>query len=80
MRCDGCGYMDFATDPVCGACRNFRSVVFLRSVLPELAAASRSEIEVVSGEAASKLKRAGGMGAWLRQSRQRRRQAALAPM
>ena len=79
MRCDGCGYMDFSADPVCGACRNFRSVVPLRSVLPQLAAASNAEIEVVGGEAAARLKRAGGMGAWLRKARPGPRRPALTP-
>jgi len=43
--------------------------VALREALPELAAAFDAEIEVVSGEAAAKLKQAGGAAAWLRQPR-----------
>ena len=78
QRCEGCGYTDYSADRVCGVCRGSRSAVPLRAVLPELAAASDTEIEVVSGEAGTKLKQAGGMGAWVRQPRQSQRRRALA--
>jgi len=77
-RCEGCGHTDLSADPVCGACQGQRIAVPLRAVLPELAAAKDTEIEVVSGEAATKLNRAGGMGGWLRPLRQSRRRPALA--
>jgi hypothetical protein len=70
FRCEGCGYTDYSADPACGLCRGSRKAVPLRAVLPELAAAADTQIEVVSGEAAAKLKQAGGIGAWLRQPRQ----------
>jgi hypothetical protein len=78
MRCGSCGYTNCAADRVCEVCRGDRSAVALRAVLPELAAASDTEIEVVSGEAALNLKQAGGMGGWLRQPRQKLRRRALA--
>ena len=77
-RCERCGYTDFSSDPVCGMCRGQRAAVPLRSVLPQLAAASNTQIEVVSGDAAARLKVAGGMGSWLRQPKQSRRRRALA--
>lgn len=77
-RCNDCGWTDSSADPVCSVCRGDRSDVTLRDVLPDLAAASKAEIEVVSGDAAIKLKEAGGIGAWLRQPKlsQLRRAAA----
>jgi hypothetical protein len=39
-------------------------------VLPDLAAASEADVEVVSDTAAMRLKEAGGSGAWLRQPKQ----------
>ena len=42
----------------------------LHDALPELARQFDTEMEVVSGESATKLKDAGGIGAWLRQPRQ----------
>lgn len=68
-RCDACGYTSFSADRVCSVCRGVQSAVALREALPELAAAFDAEIEVVSGEAAAKLKQAGGAAAWLRQPR-----------
>ncbi len=67
-RCTNCGWIDSSADPVCSICRGERYGVTLRSVLPDLAAASKADVEVVSGKAAMKLKKAGGIGAWLRQS------------
>jgi len=79
LRCERCGYTDYSADPVCGVCRGNRSPVRLRTVLPELAAGVKTEIEVVSGEAALKLKQAGGMGGRLRQIKQDRRRRVLVP-
>jgi len=77
-RCKGCGYIASSAGPVCSECGGERSPVALRDVLPELAAASEIDLEVVSGDAAVKLKEAGGMGAWLRQPKPSRLAPALA--
>jgi hypothetical protein len=77
-RCANCGWTDSSADPVCPVCRGERSLVALRDVLPDLAAASEAAIEVVNGEAAQKLKEAGGMGAWLRQPKVNQPKAAKA--
>jgi Bacterial archaeo-eukaryotic release factor family 10 len=77
-RCMSCGWTSASAGPVCGVCRGERTVVALRDVLPELAAASEADLEVVSGDAADRLKEAGGMGAWLRQPKPRRVRRVLA--
>ncbi len=66
-QCVKCSWMDRSADPVCSACGGERRTVTLRDVLPELARSSDADIEVVTGEAAKKLKQAGGIGAWLRE-------------
>jgi peptide subunit release factor 1 (eRF1) len=66
QRCVNCGHIDRSADPVCSSCKAARESVFLRDVLPDLAASSNAEIEVVSGEAARKLQEVGGIGGWLR--------------
>jgi Bacterial archaeo-eukaryotic release factor family 10 len=66
-QCVQCGWTDRSADPVCSVCGSERRKVTLRNVLPELARRYEVEIEVVSGEAAERLKKAEGMGAWLRQ-------------
>jgi len=67
-RCRNCGTVDASADPVCSVCGGDRYSVRLREALPELIAASEAELNIVSGEAASKLlKQAGGIGAWLAQ-------------
>jgi hypothetical protein len=65
-QCRICAWTDYSADPVCPLCQGQRSDVFLRDVLPDLAAASDVEIEVVSGDAAKRLSKAGNIGAWLR--------------
>jgi hypothetical protein len=67
-QCVQCGWTDRSADPVCSLCGSERRTVTLRDVFPELARRYHVEIEVVSGEAAERLKEAEGMGAWLRQS------------
>ena len=66
-QCVQCGWTDRSADPVCSVCGSKRRTVTLRDVLPDLARRHQVEIEVVSGEAAERLKKAEGMGAWLRQ-------------
>lgn len=69
-QCVKCGWTDRSADPVCSVCGGERRAVTLRDVLPELAWSSKASVEVVSGEAAKRLKEAGGMGAWLCQPKQ----------
>jgi rubrerythrin len=69
-KCKNCGWIDSSADPICPICRSDRSTVMLREILPDLAAASEADVEVVSGKAGMKLKDAGGIGAWLRQQKE----------
>jgi hypothetical protein len=66
-RCGECLWADRSTDPRCPACGRERYPVTLRVILPELARHYKVSMEVVSGDAGSKLEKAGGMGAWLRE-------------
>jgi hypothetical protein len=68
-QCRKCGFASRAADPVCAACTGERRKVALRELLPALLAAHNTEVEIVSGEAARTLERAGGMGGWLRQAK-----------
>ena len=77
-RCKSCGHIASSADPVCSACGGGQSPVSLRDVLPQLADTLKTDLEVVSGLAAVKLKEAGGMGAWLRQPKPSRLAPALA--
>jgi hypothetical protein len=70
QQCTNCGRMDRSADPSCSTCGSERRAVMLHDALPELARQFNTEMEVVSGESATKLQDAGGMGAWLRQARQ----------
>jgi peptide subunit release factor 1 (eRF1) len=65
--CVQCGWSDRSADPVCPACGGERRAILLRDVLPEMARRHGTNLEVVAGEAAERLKEAGGMGGWLRQ-------------
>ena len=65
-QCSKCGWADRAADRVCATCGGERRVVALRAVIPELARRFGVPVEVVAGEAASKLREVGGIGAWLR--------------
>lgn len=69
-QCISCSRTDRSSDPVCPSCGSGRVEVGLREVLPELARRYDAEVTYVSGEAAEKLKKAGGMAAWLGQPRQ----------
>ena len=63
-----CSWVDRTSDPVCPACGGRRQSVAFRDVLPELLRRHNALLEIVSGEAADKLREKGGMGAWLRES------------
>ena len=67
-QCLKCSWADRTQDPACPACGGERQAVRLREVLPLLARRYNVSVEVVSGEAASRLQQAGGMGAWLRET------------
>lgn len=70
--CKSCGWVDFSADPVCPQCSGKRTDVSLREVLPDLTARFGIQMEVLSGDAAEKLKSEGGMLAWLGQGRSER--------
>lgn len=65
-QCQKCQWVDRSADRVCPACGGERKLVPLRAVLPELARRYNVHVEVVAGEAATMLRGAGGVGAWLR--------------
>jgi peptide subunit release factor 1 (eRF1) len=68
-QCVKCGLASRSADPRCIACGSSRQHVQLLDILPELAAAQKTEIERVSGSAAEKLMATGGIGGWLRPRR-----------
>lgn len=65
-RCAVCGWVDRVAGPSCTVCGGAREPASLRDALPELARRHGASIEVVAGDAAEKLRAAGGIGAWLR--------------
>jgi len=67
-RCAQCGLADSSADPVCRACGGKREAVKLSEVLPELLRTHRTEMQVVNGAAAERLRKLGGMGGWSRQA------------
>ena len=66
-RCSACLWADRTSDSLCPACGRERYAVTLRQLLPELARRYKISLEVVSGEAASRLQEAGGMGGCFRE-------------
>jgi len=69
QQCLNCGWVDPRADAVCPICGSKRQSRTLRTLLPELANLQSVRIEVVAGEAARKLREAGGVGTWLRAAR-----------
>jgi hypothetical protein len=65
-QCARCRWTDRSADPQCASCGGEKTSVALRAVLPELARRHGVTVEVVAGEAAAKLRGAGGLAAWLR--------------
>jgi hypothetical protein len=65
-QCDRCSYADRSLRQDCQNCGGPRRVVALRAALPELARHNAAPVEIVAGEAASKLIKKGGVAAWLR--------------
>lgn len=64
-QCLNCGWVDRSADPVCPLCGSERRSRTLRTLIPELASAFGVPMEIVAGDAATKLRDAGGIGAWL---------------
>jgi len=69
-ECDQCGWADRAADPVCPKCGAGRHGVTLKNVLPRLARKYKTQLCVVDGTAAKRLREAGGIGGWRRQAKQ----------
>jgi len=68
-QCTKCGLAARSGDPVCISCGSGRKSVRLSEILPGLASAHRTKIEIVDGSASEQLVNAGGIGGWLRQNR-----------
>jgi len=68
-QCARCGLTNRSSDPACPACGGEWRSTTLREVFPELAWSHKTKVQVVTGEAATKLSTLGGMGGWLRQSK-----------
>ena len=64
-QCERCGRADRSADPVCPICGGTRHRVPVRVAVPDLARRHGVPVEVVAGRAASRLRAAGGVGAWL---------------
>jgi len=66
-QCVKCGLVNGSADPVCSVCGSLRRAAGLSDVLPELLQLHQTNMEIVNGAAAERLRKAGGMGGWLRQ-------------
>lgn len=77
-RCSDCGWIDSSGDPFCSVCRAEWTDVTFSDVVPELAAMSEADVCIVNGEAAARLRGAGGIGAWVRQPKHRAFRHAVA--
>lgn len=69
-QCMVCGWTDRSADPACPKCGATRRLAALQDVLPGLARKHNVDLEVVSGSAEKRLREAGGMGGWLRTTKQ----------
>ena len=69
-ECGQCGWADRSADPVCPKCGASRHVATLKRVLPQLARKYKTEVHVVHGIAADRLREVGGLGGWLRAVKQ----------
>lgn len=69
-KCCQCGLTSRSPDPSCSFCGGVRQDVLLSEILPEIARANDTEMQVVEGEIAGPLTESGGMGGWLRRPRQ----------
>jgi hypothetical protein len=71
-QCERCGRVDRTADRACPSCGGARHSVPVRVVIPDLARRHGVPLDVVEGRAASRLRAAGGIGAWLRSTSGRR--------
>jgi hypothetical protein len=65
-QCTKCGWTDRTADSKCPICGGARLLTDLRAVLPPLVRRYKVPLEVIAGDVAEKLNRAGGIGAWLK--------------
>ena len=65
-ECERCGWADRSADPVCPKCGAGRHAAMLKEVLPRLASRHKSQLVVISGTAAERLREVGGIGGWHR--------------
>jgi Bacterial archaeo-eukaryotic release factor family 10 len=68
-QCLKCGRANRSADPACAACGAPRRKVALCEILPALLTAHDTKLEIVIGDAAQMLARAGGMCGWLRRAK-----------
>ncbi|MGC0775106.1 MAG: VLRF1 family aeRF1-type release factor [Candidatus Acidiferrum sp.] len=68
-ECDECGWADRAADPICPKCGAGRHATTLKDVLPLLARKYKTEVHVVDGSAAARLRELGGIGGWHREAK-----------
>jgi hypothetical protein len=68
-ECERCGWVDRSGDPICRQCGGQRRTAAVRVVIAELARRQGVSIDVVAGRAATRLRRAEGIAAWLRSDR-----------
>jgi hypothetical protein len=65
-QCTKCGWTDRTPDSTCPVCGGSRLLADLRAVLPSLARRYKVPLEVIAEDAADRLSKAGGIGAWLK--------------
>src|SRR6202040_2585013 len=65
-QCTKCGWTDRTVDSTCPICGGARLLTALRAVLPPLMRRYKAPLEVIAGDVAEKLNKAGGIGAWLK--------------
>lgn len=79
-QCLNCGRVDRSADRVCAICGGERRSRTLRTVIPELASVYAVPMEIVAGDAAKKLGKAGNIGAWLGATRKPVRKIEVTPL
>jgi hypothetical protein len=65
-QCVKCGWTDRTPGSTCPVCGSARLLTDLRAVLPPLARRYKVPLEVIAEDAADRLSKAGGIGAWLK--------------
>ena len=65
-QCTKCGWTDRTVDSTCPVCGGARLQTDLRAVLPPLMRRYKAPLEVIAEDAAGRLNKAGGIGAWLK--------------